>query len=333
MAVENLVAFVQNFFSMLPVILQTMEIIVYVVLILFFGKIAVKGFRAKTNPAVKYLIIIFTGVLCLIASTGLSWIFSFANIDALQFFQIDTLLAGFVSSFIFALSFYFLTHGLERREGIQEIWQEIEKIKTALVKKKIIETLSEKDAKKKAEEATKGKAKKAELSDYIWKVTIEKGKKNITAFIDAFTGDVKEVLYHKSRLLNFFSDKFKLIGVVLLVFFTVFIMVNYKGLPSMTGTLNEMGLSKDVLSDLSAYNQKNTLDCVDLYTLTKEMSKRKPEVYTGSDIKDLIEAESGSNVISMSKMEYENKIFIFAITENDKMCYTQNGKFCGCFDF
>jgi hypothetical protein len=333
MAVENLVSFVQNFFGMLPVILQTVQIIFYVVLILFFGKIAVKGFRAKMNPLIRYIIIIFTGTLCLAASMGLAWVFSFAQIEAFRFLQIEILLAGLVSSLVFALGFYFLTHNMRKSEGLQEIWEEIDKIKDALVKKKILKTISEKEAKKKAEDATEGKAKKAELLEDVWKVDIEKNKKHIVAFIDAFNGDVKEILYHSSRVVNFFSDKFKIFGLLIVILFTVVVLANYKGLPDINDTLSEMGLSPEIIGSLSGVrSQGSQEDCVSLYTVTKEVSRKKPEIYTGSDIKNLIESESSSEVISMSKMDYENKTFVFAITENNQMCYTQDGKFCGCFE-
>ena len=117
----------------LPFILQATQIIVYIFLILFLGSIAIVGYRGFLSFWKRLLLRIIFGFLCLISAVSLADFIPFFNQGIYQLFHISMLVAGILSSIVFAFSLYIISMRIPRSEAIKarirELEEKLDKIK------------------------------------------------------------------------------------------------------------------------------------------------------------------------------------------------------------
>lgn len=332
MALEDLVPIVQNLLRMMPAVLQMFEIVIFVVAVMFFGGIAVRGIRKKTG-ILRLPLLILSGIACLLAAPVFS-VFINLDLGPLEIIQPSLLLGGLISAIILAVGFRLLTSGLGDDRYLK-LWNEIEHLRDVLVKKKVLKHITEKEAKKKAADATGAKPVSSQLIDDVWNITLAKNGKNIKVTLDSLTGDVRDIFWHKSRLLNFLlSDKLRLIGLIVIVGLVVLIGIGFKGIPSFSTPFEKMGLTPNFFQSLAATGEEFSsapAGCISLYELQRMIDmKSPPPPHQNDAVREVFERERGVKVAEMFLVEKENVSVILAVMDDNSICYSQGGKLCGC---
>ena len=112
----------------LPLILQGIQIFSYIVLTLFFGSIAVKGWRGAPSMLVSILLRLGAGFVCLIAGITFGpWVPWLAT-DIMRLFQLDMIIMGFVFSIIMAVAIALVSNNLPgSAERMQRIIEKLQK--------------------------------------------------------------------------------------------------------------------------------------------------------------------------------------------------------------
>ncbi|MFH1294387.1 MAG: PepSY domain-containing protein [Candidatus Aenigmatarchaeota archaeon] len=331
MAVEELVPIMQDMLRSIPIILQGFEILAIAVAVLFFGKMVVKGLRKKPE-SLKLPLIILTGIFCLLAAPV---VYSFLNLnlELLAIFQPEIIIGGLLSAFITGLALWLLTSGL-KDDRYAVLWNEIESLKEILTKSKVLKTLTDKEAKKIAEDTIQAKPLKAVLTKDAWNVQTDKNGRDVTVAIDAVTGRVRRVIWHKSRFMNYLmTDKLRIIGLVILLGFIILVAGLFRGFPSFNLPLESMGMSADLFTDLADMgNEFAPEGCISLYELQQMIDARSPlPQHEDEEMADVFKNRSGKRAIQMILLE-EKRNIILAVMEDNSLCYSQAGNFCRCVD-
>ena len=119
----------------LPQILNGMQIIFYVVLILGFGSIIVKGYRGHAHFAIKMLMRLGFGFVALVCGIGISGIIpAFSNntfYTIIQSMIINPFLGIIISTIVLTVSLYMISHNIFNVPGIKK---QIEKLQNKLKK-------------------------------------------------------------------------------------------------------------------------------------------------------------------------------------------------------
>jgi hypothetical protein len=336
MAAENIVTLASNIFSLLPQILELAQLAMYIFLVFFFGGIVVKGIGLRLNFFLKTLLVIAAGAVCLLAGKAIALYLPFLGEGMFRLFQLDVFAGGIITAFLLSLSLYLITAGLGKDE-LKEVKEQLAKLKGLLISSRVIKPVAEHQALKMAEKATGLKADSAEIKGDEWRVVVKEGEKERLVVLDALTAEVKSIL-HKSKIGTFFSRKSRIAGVLLLISLLVFILLNFRGLPTITDSLSEIGLSPETLSGFSdtLKQQQGLLDkseCTEaIPVLQDQQALSEAQVYSDEATKSMFDEQSGSKVSVMRRVVKNGMELIFGFTENRKVCFTSNGSFCGCFD-
>jgi hypothetical protein len=119
----------------LPQILFGLQVILYIVLILVFGSIIVKGYRGYAHFAIKLLMRLgfgFVALVCGIAISGIIPMFSNESMyNLIQVMIINPFLGMVVSAFVLTVSIYLISHNIFNVPGIKK---QIEKLQNKLKK-------------------------------------------------------------------------------------------------------------------------------------------------------------------------------------------------------
>jgi hypothetical protein len=126
-----LAASLSEIMANLPVILGWLQTITYILLVLFFGSIAVIGFRIYAPFWKKLLIRVVFGFLSLFSGAAIAGFMPLPDNILIKLVQIDLLIGGVVSSIIFAVSLYILSKALNSEDTIKRA---IERLQAALKK-------------------------------------------------------------------------------------------------------------------------------------------------------------------------------------------------------
>jgi hypothetical protein len=110
----------------LPAILDNLQIITYILLILFFGSIAVLGFRIYAPFWKRILIRIGFGFLCLFSGAAIAIYMPFHDSIIGKLIQLDLLIGGVVASIIFAISLFILSKGISSENTIKRAIEKLE---------------------------------------------------------------------------------------------------------------------------------------------------------------------------------------------------------------
>jgi hypothetical protein len=285
MNLSNLIAATPLLLKTLPQVMFIVQIIGYTFLILFFGSIAIKGYRGYISWSARFLGRIGIGFLSLIGGISLSRFIPVLNTGIYKMLQLSVVIGGLISCFILMLSLYLLMHKIYNIKGM----------------KKKIKNLEEKL--KKAKEITQKEAEKSK----------------------------------KSRLL----DPYRVSGIILIAVFLIIALTNFQGFPNLTENIfSFLGISQADISKISEYveglDKEVPPGCVSNIVLIQNfgydlMNKKLPK-YHDQKIKSMIEHGSGNSVSEMYRVEYNQQVFIMAITDNMNLCSATETIFCGCLD-
>lgn len=329
MAIEDLAANLLGLIELMPLFVQIFTIVALFLAVLFYGGLAVKGLR-RSPGALKFPLIVGSGLLCIAAAPV---IYSFLNIDLgpLEVFQPQLIIGGIIATIITNISFWMISSGLEDRR-FEQLVGEVQELKKLLLEKKVIKPLSDNDAKRIAGDATKCKPTKATMGEGFWDVLLDNNGKDVKVMVDSVTGNVRDVQWHSSPIVNFLlADKLRIVGIVLIVAMIGVTVTMFKGLPTFQATLEGMGLTPELFSELSeAGNQYAVPEgCTSLYEVQKMIDAQDYEPYDDQTMKATFEQERGSTVSEMYLLERERNIII-AVMEDTSICYSQAGQFCRC---
>jgi hypothetical protein len=338
--------------SMLPQILAIVQIVSYIALSLVFGSVALRGLKKQISFLAKIALTFGAGFICLLGGISVSNLFPLNDV-IFKMLQAGIIIGGMIISVVFAAGFYLLSYTSKKKDFKEEVEEELKEIKTALKEHHLISTVSDKKAKSIAENAAKNyKAGKAEMIGDIWSVEMESGNKKARVVLDSHSGEVKNIFYHESRLLNFFHDPRNAVGIAIVIAVLMFSVLSFSGFPNMLDSVAVLiGMSPEELSGLMGSEPANLPEgCVSagalLRTYSSDLMNNKLPVYTNSALKSAIEEGSGETVFLMYKVDYNNKPYIIAITLPKGMgiedldaneiaskanaCSATETKFCNC---
>jgi hypothetical protein len=134
----QLAATLSELIANLPLILQVTQILIYIFLILFLGSIAIIGCRLFLPFWKKILLRIALGFLCLISGISLAGFMPIFNEGIFILLQTSMIVAGILSSVVFAVSLYLISLRIPRSEMIKAEMERLEKKLNKARKKKPI---------------------------------------------------------------------------------------------------------------------------------------------------------------------------------------------------
>lgn len=353
----------------LPMLLMLSQLVAYVFMIVFFGGIAVKGFRKHLSFFSKFALAIPIGLLCLIGGIALSNFIAIPGLSSgiMKLLQLDLLIGGVVSAAVFAAALYMMTRRMSKVEGevhrrLKLLESEISRMRKILQKRKIFPNeIPEEAAIRRASKALKGfSAESAAMKDEKWHVLMKKGRKRAKVVLDPYTGHVDEIV-SASVLVRAFSDPLRIAGIALFLVFMVFSLANFTGFPNFaTDLFSSLGMpfgGEGGLSGLGSLGGEIPFlgqgsvspgECVSAFTLFQEASsdlmKGILPKYTDLRLKDKIEQGSGKNVVEMYSVSYGGGDYVIAlmlppgvdiaseqeVKENTDICSATTEKFCEC---
>lgn len=128
----SMVGILAGLFQMLPLIFSTMQILVYVVAILFFGSIAVKGYKGFLAWHKKLLLRIVLGAICVVSGISITPLLRIDN-TLFKLAQLDMFAGMLISSIILLISMRLITlnipFSLVLKEKIRRLQEKLEKRK------------------------------------------------------------------------------------------------------------------------------------------------------------------------------------------------------------
>jgi len=134
MAIEDFAGLLETapeILRQLPMIIQTLQIIGYFFVLLFFGSIIVKGYTGYIHPAARFLFRVGLGFVALLSGIGISEILPFFNTGIYKLFQVDVFVGGIIATAVLTLVVYMISHNVFNVEGIKK---QIEKLQNKIKK-------------------------------------------------------------------------------------------------------------------------------------------------------------------------------------------------------
>lgn len=104
----------------LPVLLQVMQIVTMVFFVLFFGSIVMFGFRAYASFWKKLGLRLLFGIFALFSGAAIRNMLPLPDSIFVNLIQLDMILAGLISSIIFAISLFLLSRALSSEKSIKK---------------------------------------------------------------------------------------------------------------------------------------------------------------------------------------------------------------------
>ncbi len=326
MADPSLVPFIVN---AIPLIIQGADVIFYVVSITIFGGIAVRGFSRRPNGLVRYAAMVFTGLLSVAAGKAFSRFIPVPNEGIFQLLSLDSFAAALAASLAFFFSFRLLSAGLQM-EPLKRLESEFSALRKRLIEERILKPISEKTAREMAAHAAGGDAKAAKLEGDSWIVSVEKGKNIVSVSVNAADGAINEIIYSKSKAVNFFHNPYRLLGLAVLIATALVVAAFFSGFPSISKQLEGMGFSQELLDKLSEQPQQSS-GCADAFSLlNKPVNIATLPVYTDSSLKGQLEQEAGTEITDLRVLSKGPPVVIMGLTDDGRACIYTAGEVCGC---
>ncbi|MBU0530594.1 MAG: hypothetical protein KKC05_02875, partial [Nanoarchaeota archaeon] len=123
----------------LPVLVQILQAIGYVVFILFLGSISIRGYRGYANWFFRFGVRVGLGFVALIGGIALSNVVPFLNEGVYRMFQLNVLIFGVISSIILLVAVYMIAFNIINVEGmrkqIENLQKRLEKARDVKAKK------------------------------------------------------------------------------------------------------------------------------------------------------------------------------------------------------
>lgn len=341
-----------NILGMLPQILFTMQIVMYLVLSWVFGSIAMQGMKKRIPFGIKILVTFAVGFLCVMMGAGLRGYMFFFEGTIFQTLQIDMTIGGVIGAAVLAVALYMITRkeGGEEGEGKgnKKLQERISLLEGLLLKHKV-PTMKEEDARRTAESLVSGfRAKEASLKKTDWEILLEKDGKQAIVILGAYTGEVKKI--ERLGESNLLSDPVRIIGIAIVIALVAFSLLNFRGLPSMTeGIASLLGMSPDDFNLLIGGSENLPPGCV---SAIKILMSQGISVFGGESsyvneaVREMIESRTGRQVALMYKVDFEGNEYVLSITlpgemdfedlsneeiiKHAEICSSTEDTFCEC---
>lgn len=128
--VGDMVGSLSGIFQMLPMIFSLMQPLIYVLAILFFGSIAVLGYRGYLTGVKHFLLRLLLGAICVVTGTSIAPLLRIEN-PLLKLAQLDTFAGMLSSSVILLFSMRLMTlnvpYSTVLREKIRRLQEKLER--------------------------------------------------------------------------------------------------------------------------------------------------------------------------------------------------------------
>ncbi len=348
MGLETMISSLPQLMSMLPLLMQSMGMIFNLFFIWFFGTMAMRGYRGQKPFFLNIAGALLSGSLCLVGSASFAGFMPFMEGFLMSMLQLDMLVAGITVSIIIAIALRLLTHdNSEWRpdEMVGMLQRKVVALEDMLKKK--AHHISESDAKKIAEEAVKGfKVATAKLIGSEYEVDMKEEKKEAKVVIDAWDGEVKNVIRHESRFVLFFRSPHRIAGLVILVALTALSFAFFEGLPDPAEDMaSVLGMSPEELTDLTSSVADNPLmsqeipeGCVSPIVITQYNSQLQDSKFVldhafGDEaIERTIRDNCEGDVQMMLRIDHSGQDLVLAFTTTNQFAYLTDGTFCMCMD-
>jgi hypothetical protein len=340
---------IMGLFEMLPQLLLVVQSVLYIVLAWIFGSLAVRGLKKDIPFAIKILVVFGSGFICVMAGAALRGILFFLKGTVFEIMQMDSFIMGILAAVIFAISFYLITRDDEkasRDKTIKTLQQRVALLEGMLIKSRA-PVLREDEVKKTAETLMKGfDAKEATLRKNDWVVTLAKEDRKALVVIGAFTGEVKHMEKQGSALAR---DPLKIVGAAVIVVLIALILMNFKGFPSMLDSIGSLlGMDPEDMQTLFGGSGDLPEGCVPTVRI---LMSQGVNIFGGEgsfedeSVRQMIEQETGRQVIMMYEVEYIGSNYVLSITlpfgsgvtqeelmKNSQICSSLGNTFCECIN-
>ncbi len=286
----------------LPVIMPWMQAVIYIFLILFFGSIAIRGYKGYLSGLIHFLLRVGSGFVCLVTGIGLSPLLPIISENTiLKITQVDLIIGGIISSIVLLISLYIITLRFPR----------------TLVVKKRIEKLQEKLAKTKDRQPSSRKVDPFMIiGAVIIIVFLAVSLMNFRGFPD-MTSDLLSQL-------GITPEEFSQMGALL-------------GGAGGTGGGLEGLLPEGVVIEGGKPLAEQSQACMSAMLVMASIQNQlqDPEFlmshsYSNNAIKSMIERESGKTVVQMFRVTEGGRDVIIAMTEDMFSCIATSSELCMC---
>jgi hypothetical protein len=124
--IRYMAAPITELMAVLPQLFQYLQIIAYVVLLLFFGSVAMRGWKGYLPIYFRWPARIGVGFICLIAGIALGPLITGLGTGILKMFQLDVVTVGVISAIIVSVGLYLISY---RSHGaVESMKREIERL-------------------------------------------------------------------------------------------------------------------------------------------------------------------------------------------------------------
>lgn len=141
----------------------------------------------------------------------------------------------------------------------------------------------------------------------------------------------------KETGLSAFKHPVPIIGIVVIIVFLAFVLMNFRGFPDYgSDVFSAVGLSSE---DLAAMEQQfreysqTSQACRDTINLVSSLGSGLSELlnpYDNDTLKGLMEQKSGESLLQMYRADSDGKIMIIGQMNNSKYCYATEIEVCLC---
>jgi hypothetical protein len=125
---------ISEIMATLPVMMQYIQVIAYVVLLLFFGSFAMRGWTGWLPWFIKWPARIGLGFLCLIIGIALGPFVTGLNTGIMKIMQLDLFAMGLISAVVFAIGLFLISHRSE--STAKSLEKQIERLQKRMKKAK-----------------------------------------------------------------------------------------------------------------------------------------------------------------------------------------------------
>lgn len=130
MAIEDLLPvleIVPDLLRNLPTIIFVLQVVAYFFMIMFFGSIAIRGYRGYANFFIRIGVRFGLGAVALIGGIALSNVFPIMD-GFLKAFQLDMIVFGLIASIILFFIVYMITFNIINIEGARRKIEQLQKM-------------------------------------------------------------------------------------------------------------------------------------------------------------------------------------------------------------
>jgi len=110
---------ISEIISELPLFLQTVQTVFYIFLVLFFGSIAVTGFRVYAPFWKRFLLRLVFGLLALFSGIAIRGLIPLPGLIFIKLMQLDIILGGIIASVVFAISLLLISRTVSAEDTLK----------------------------------------------------------------------------------------------------------------------------------------------------------------------------------------------------------------------